>query len=254
MLDQSVFEKFDLLPMSYSKLNSFSNYPCQFIINKLYKVDTGTNPAMRAGQVVEELLYDSLMRKDVYMDKVLLHFEEDFCDFYDQEKVSKYLEYIPKMYKQCDSFLKQLGNYQLLSYQEEISTSILGINFIGYTDFLFDLDDELWLYDLKTKARMSKPSNSEYLQQWIYKKALEEKYQKPVHCHLDIITPTKRHCEELFFNDSHEIEIYNKIKGMASLLQKCNTPEDVALLYQPNLDSWEWNAQNIPARKQIWGI
>ena len=254
MLDQSVFEKFDLLPMSYSKLNSFSNYPCQFIINKLYKVDTGTNPAMRAGQVVEELLYDSLMRKDVYMDKVLLHFEEDFCDFYDQEKVSKYLEYIPKMYKQCDSFLKQLGNYQLLSYQEEISTSILGINFIGYTDFLFDLGDELWLYDLKTKARMSKPSNSEYLQQWIYKKALEEKYQKPVHCHLDIITPTKRHCEELFFNDSHEIEIYNKIKGMASLLQKCNTPEDVALLYQPNLDSWEWNAQNIPARKQIWGI
>ena len=254
MLDQSVFEKFDLLPMSYSKLNSFSNYPCQFIINKLYKVDTGTNPAMRAGQVVEELLYDSLMRKDVYMDKVLLHFEEDFCDFYDQEKVSKYLEYIPKMYKQCDSFLKQLGNYQLLSYQEEISTSILGINFIGYTDFLFDLGDELWLYDLKTKARMSKPSNSEYLQQWIYKKALEEKYQKPVHCHLDIITPTKRHCEELFFNDSHEIEIYNKIKGMASLLQKCNTPEDVALLYQPNLDSWEWNEQNIPARKQIWGI
>lgn len=254
MLDQSVFEKFDLLPMSYSKLNSFSNYPCQFIINKLYKVDTGTNPAMRAGQVVEELLYDSLTRKDVYMDKVLLHFEEDFCDFYDQEKVTKYLEYIPKMYKQCDSFLKQLGNYQLLSYQEEISTSILGINFIGYTDFLFDLGDELWLYDLKTKARMSKPSNSEYLQQWIYKKALEEKYQKPVHCHLDIITPTKRHCEELFFNDSHEIEIYNKIKGMASLLQKCNTPEDVALLYQPNLDSWEWNAQNIPARKQIWGI
>lgn len=254
MLDQSVFEKFDLLPMSYSKLNSFSNYPCQFIINKLYKVDTGTNPAMRAGQVVEELLYDSLMRKDIYMDKVLLHFEEDFCDYHDQEKVSKYLEYIPKMYKQCNSFLKQLGNYQLLSYQEEISTSILGINFIGYTDFLFDLGDELWLYDLKTKARMSKPSNSEYLQQWIYKKALEEKYQKPVHCHLDIITPTKRHCEELFFNDSHEIEIYNKIKGMASLLQKCNTPEDVALLYQPNLDSWEWNAQNIPARKQIWGI
>ena len=254
MLDKSVFEKFDLLPMSYSKLNSFSNYPCQFIINKIYKVDTGTNPAMRAGQVVEELLYDSLMRKDVYMDKVLLHFEEDFCNYHDQEKVGKYLEYIPKMYKNCDNFLKQLGNYQLLSYQEEISTSILGINFIGYTDFLFDLDDELWLYDLKTKARMSKPSNSEYLQQWIYKKALEEKYQKPVHCHLDIVTPTKRHCEELFFNDNHEIEIYNKIKGMASLLQKCNTPEDVALLYQPNLDSWEWNEQNIPARKEIWGI
>ena len=27
MLDKSVFEKFDLLPMSYSKLNSFHNFP-----------------------------------------------------------------------------------------------------------------------------------------------------------------------------------------------------------------------------------
>jgi len=188
------------------------------------------------------------------MDKTLLHFEEDFCDYHDQAQVGKYLEYIPKMYRQCDNFLKQLGNYQFHSYQEQIETDILGINFIGYTDFIFDLGDELWLYDLKTKARMVKPSNSEYLQQWIYKKALQEKYQKPVHCHLDIVTPTKRHCEELFFNDTHEIEINNKIKGMASMLQKCNSPEDIALLYQPNLDSWEWNAQNIPARKQIWGI
>ena len=55
-------------------------------------------------------------------------------------------------------------------------------------------------------------------------------------------------------NDDELNEFYNKIKGMASMLQKCNTIEEVALLYQPNLDSWEWNKQNIPARKQIWGI
>ena len=110
MLDKSVFEKFELLPMSYSKLNSFHNYPCQFIINKIHKLDTGTNPAMRAGQVVEELLHDALIRKDIYMDKTLLHFEEDFCDYHDQAQVGKYLEYIPKMYRQCDNFLKQLGN------------------------------------------------------------------------------------------------------------------------------------------------
>lgn len=253
MLDKSVFEKFDLLPMSYSKLNSFSNYPCQFIINKIYKVDTGTNPPMRAGQVVEQLVHDALLRKDIYMDKTLLHFEEDFCAYHDQAQVQKYLEYIPKMYKQCDQFIKQLGNYQLLSYQEMIETDLLGINFIGYTDFLFDLGDELWLYDLKTKARMS-ISHNEYLQQWIYKKALEEKYQKPVHCHLDIVTPTKRHCEELEFSEDIDVEVYNKVKGMYAMLEKCDTPEDIALLYQPNLDSWEWNEQNIPARKQIWGI
>lgn len=254
MLDSTVFEKFNLLPMSYSKLNSFHNYPCQFVINKIYKIDTGSNPAMRTGQVVEQLLQDKLTGKDANIDQELLAFEEMFADFHDSSQVARYLEYIPKMFKQCEPFLKQLGNYKLHSYQEQINTTILGIDVVGYTDFLFDLDDELWLYDLKTKARMAKPSNSEYLQQWIYKKALEEKYQKPVHCHLDIVTPTKRHCEELFFNESHEIEVHNKFKGMASLLQKCNTPEDIAMLYQPNLDSWEWNAQNIPARKEIWGI
>ena len=97
-------------------------------------------------------------------------------------------------------------------------------------------------------------NHSEYLQQWIYKKALEEKYKKPVHTKLYIVTPTKHHSEELVFNDAIEIEVHNKLKGMASMLQKCNTPEDVALLYQPNMDSWEWNEQNIPARREIWGI
>lgn len=260
MLDKSVFEKFDLLPMSYSKLNSFSNYPCQFIINKLYKVDTGSNPAMRVGHHVEEMLHLKLKKDELVDDEELLieiykrKLKEEFEDYYDQENLKKYISYIPKMYKNCEQLFVQLGNYPLLSYQEQIETNILGVPFIGYTDFIFDLDDELWVYDLKTKARMTKPSNSEYLQQWLYKKALEEKYKKPVHTHLFIVTPTKYHSEELEFNDDNEVEIYNKIKGMASMLQKCNTIEEVALLYQPNLDSWEWNIQNIPARKQIWGI
>ena len=254
------FEKFDLLPMSYSKLNSFSNYPCQFIINKLYKVDTGTNPAMRVGHHVEEMLHLKLKKDQICEDEELFvqiyknKLKKEFEDYHDQENVKKYIGYIPKMYAQCDQFIKQLGNYPLMSFQEEIETEILGIPFYGYTDFIFDLDDELWVYDLKTKARMTKPSNSEYIQQWIYKKALEERYKKPVHTKLFIVTPTKNHAEELTYNEDTDVEIYNKIKGMASMLQKCNTIEEVALLYQPNLDSWEWNMQNIPARKQIWGI
>lgn len=259
MIDKSVFEKFDLLPMSYSKLNSFSNYPCQFIINKIYKVDTGSNPAMRTGQLVEEMLNEKLKGSDITQDYELFveiyknKLKKEFHDYHDQSNLKKYIGYIPKMYEQCEQLFNQLGNYPLLSYQEQIETEILGIPFIGYTDFLFDLDNELWVYDLKTKARMAM-NHSEYLQQWIYKKALEEKYQKPVHTHLYIVTPTKYHSEELTFTDDIEIEVHNKIKGMASMLQKCNNEEDIALLYQPNLDSWEWNTQNIPARKQIWGI
>mgnify|MGYP001312931038 CR=1 FL=1 len=253
MLDQSVFKKFDLLPMSYSKLNSFSNFPCQFIINKIYKQDTGINPAMRVGHLVEEMLHEKLLGKEpdqaLYQNKL----EDELFDYHDQENLNKYINYIPQFYKQCLPLFQKLGNYKLHSYQEEIKTNILGIDFIGYTDFIFDLDDCLFIYDLKTKARMA-INHSEYLQQWVYRKALQEKYKKPVHCHLYIVTPKKYHIEDIEFDDDIEIEIHNKLKGMTSLLQKCNTPEDIALLYQPNLDSWEWNVQTIPARKQIWGI
>lgn len=259
MLDQSVFEKFDLLPMSYSKLNSFSNFPCQFIINKIYKVDTGANPAMRVGHLVEEMLHLKLKKDELIEDEEFLiemykkKLKREFEDYHDQDNLKKYISYIPQFYKQCLPLFEKLGNYKLHSYQEEIKTNILGIDFIGYTDFIFDLDDCLFIYDLKTKARMA-INHSEYLQQWVYRKALQEKYNKPVHCHLYIVTPKKYHIEDIEFSDDIEIEIHNKLKGMTSMLQKCNTPEDIALLYQPNLDSWEWNVQTIPARKQIWGI
>ena len=122
MLDQKVFEKFDLLPMSFSKLNSFSNYPCQFIINKIYKVDTGTNPAMRVGHLVEEMLHEKIIGKEpdlaLYQNKL----EEELCDYHDQSRLNDYIDYIPKFYKQCLPLFDYYGNYQLQSYQEELKT------------------------------------------------------------------------------------------------------------------------------------
>ena len=64
------------------------------------------------------------------------------------------------MYKNCEQLFVQLGNYPLLSYQEQIETTILGVPFIGYTDFIFYIDDVLWVYDLNTKARLNNLSNS----------------------------------------------------------------------------------------------
>tara|TARA_R100001460_G_scaffold26146_1_gene52807 strand:+ start:20538 stop:21308 length:771 start_codon:yes stop_codon:yes gene_type:complete len=256
MLDKSVFEKFDLMPMSYSKLNSFHNFPCQFIINKIFKIHIGTNPAMFTGIIVEELLYDLLEGNDSEQNTkyALKDFQRELANYHDQDQVEKYLKLIPKYYENCRALFKRFANQPLHSYQEELSVEINGINFIGYSDFVWDLGEEgMFIFDLKTKGRMV-INHSDKLQQWVYKKALEKKYKKPVHCNLFVVTPTKHHFEELEFNNDIEIEFHNKLKGMASMLQKCNTPEDVALLYQPNLDSWEWNAQNIPARRQIWGI
>lgn len=256
-MNKDNFSKFDLLPMSYSKLNSFRSYPCQFIINKIYKMNTGTNPAMFTGIIVEELLKDLLEGNDSENNTyhALKDFQRQLADYHNQDEVAKYLKLIPKYYENCRALFNRFGNQPLHSYQEELKVDIEGIPFVGYSDFVWDLGDEgMFIFDLKTKGRMA-INHSDKLQQLIYKKALEQKYQKPVHCSLFVVTPTKHHFEEIEFTDEHEIEIKNILKGMDRVLQLCNSEKDWAYIYQPNVDDFIWNNPKlVEARKQIWGI
>jgi len=256
-MNKDNFSKFDLLPMSYSKLNSWKSYQTQFIINKIYKMKTGTNPAMFTGVIVEELLKDLLEGNESENNTyhALKDFQRELADYHDQDEVAKYLKLIPKYYENCRALFNRFGNQPLHSYQEELTVEIEGIPFVGYSDFVWDLGDEgMFMFDLKTKGRMAL-NHSDKLQQLIYKKALEEKYQKPVHCNLFVVTPTKHHFEEITFTDEHEIEIKNILKGMDRVLQLCNTPKDWAYIYQPNVDDFFWkNPKLVEARKQIWGI
>lgn len=248
------FEKWGMERMSYSRLNSFKNYPCQFIINKIYGIDTGTNPAMLCGHFVEAILFDYMKGEERPLKTHLDEFAERLADFHDQEQVVKYLELIPQFFSQCKPLFEKMGNYKLQSYQEELHTEILGIPFIGYSDFVFDMGDELFVYDLKTKGRLS-INHSDKLQQWIYKKALEEKYNKKVTCHLFIVTPKKHHFEEIVFEDAHEIEIHNILKGMNKAFELCNDKKDFAYLYQPDTSSFIWNSPDmVKARKEIWFV
>ena len=164
------FEKWGMERMSYSRMSSFKNYPSQFVINRIYGYDTGSSPAMNTGNVVEQMLYDYMQGNDPNLTSILEEFAEKFADYHKQEDVVKYLELIPKFYKNCEALFNKMGNYKLHSYQEELHTKILGINFLGYSDFVYDIGDELFVYDLKTKGRLS-INHSDKLQQWIYKKA-----------------------------------------------------------------------------------
>ena len=256
-MKREVFEKWDLLPLSHSKLSSFKHFPCQFIINKIYKLDTGDNPSMSAGRNVEKALYRYIVEgaksKQDIISECIDQFVADMQPYeYDTNIIKKFCEdTIPKWITQAWSLTNK--NYKLHSYQEKIETEILGIPFIGYTDFVFDLEDEMLIYDLKIKKQM-RHSNSEVLQQLIYKKALEEKYNKPVSCYIFSCTPSKNEVREVQEEKNHWIEIHNNIKGLYTVLSKCNTPEELALMYQPVTDSWEWNDHNTQARKEIWGI
>ena len=258
-MDKKNFEKWGMERMSYSRLNSFKNYPCQFIINKIYGIDTGTNPAMLTGNIVEEMLHNFMKGEELPLKTHLDEFSEALKDYHDKEQVVKYLELIPQFFSQCKPLFEKMGNYKLHSYQEEIHTEILGISFIGYTDFIFsvvndDGEEELLVYDLKTKGRMA-INHSDKLQQLIYAKALKEKHNKNVICNLFIVTPKKHHFEEIVFEDAHEIEIHNILKGMNKAFELCNDKKDFAYLYQPNKDDFIWNSpQMIKARKEIWGV
>lgn len=255
MLDKSNFEKWDLLPMSPSKLNGYRNYICQFIIEKIYKRLGTASPAAYAGNTVEPMLMDYLEGKEVNHKEYISNFKKETLDYPIREDVEKYVGLIPKMFEQAKAFKEIVQDKELHSYQEELFTSVLDIPFRGFSDFVFrDKTGKLFMYDLKTKGRMS-INHYDKLQQWFYRKALQETYNVDVECFLFIVTPSKSHLEPIEFTEEFEIEINNGLKSMNRVLELCNEPKDFAFLYQPNLDDFIWRSKHLYlARKDIWGV
>jgi hypothetical protein len=250
------FKKWDLLPMSPSKLNGYRNFVCQFIIEKIYKrLGTSSPPAM-AGNTVEPMLMDYLNGKEVNQDEYLTNFKKETLDYPNRDDVEKYLDLIPKMFEQAKAFKEIVADKELHSYQEELFTEVMGVPFRGFSDFIYreKSSGKLFMYDLKTKGRMS-INHYDKLQQWFYRKALQETYNVEVECFLFIVTPAKSHLEPIEFTEEYEIEINNGLKSMNKVLELCNTPKDFAYIYQPKMDDFIWRSKHLyKARKEIWGI
>lgn len=249
------FEKWDLLPMSPSKLRGFTTYTGQFIVEKIYKRLGASSPPAIAGNTVEPMLMDYLEGKEVDLDKYLNNFKIDTLDHPIREDVEKYLGLIPKMFEQSKAFKDVVADKELHSYQEELFTEVLSIPFRGFSDFIYrNQQGKLFMYDLKTKGRMA-INHYDKLQQWFYRKALQETYNVEVECHLFIVTPTKSHLEPIEFQDEYEIEINNGLKSLNKVLELCDEPKDFAYLYQPNVDDFFWRTKHLAeARRDIWGI
>lgn len=248
------FEKWDLLPMSPSKLRGFTTYTGQFIVEKIYKRLGTSSPPAIAGNTVEPMLQDYLQGKEVNTDEYLTKFKTETLDFPKREDVDKYVDLIPKMFEQSKAFKEIVADKEQHSYQEELFTEVMGIPFRGFSDFIYKKDNKLFMYDLKTKGRMSVNHNDK-LQQWFYRKALQETYNVEVECFLFIVTPAKSHLEPIDFIDEYEIEINNGLKSLNKVLELCNEPKDFAYLYQPNVDDFFWRSPHLyKARKDIWGI
>ena len=248
------FEKWDLLPMSPSKLRGFTTYVGQFIVEKIYKRLGTSSPPALAGNTVEPMLQDYLLGKEVNVDEYLTKFKTETLDFPIRDDVVKYVDLIPKMFEQSKAFKEIVADKEQHSYQEELFTDVMGIPFRGFSDFIYKKDNKLYMYDLKTKGRMA-INHYDKLQQWFYRKALQETYNVEVECFLFIVTPAKSHLEPIDFIDEYEIEINNGLKSLNKVLELCNEPKDFAYLYQPNVDDFFWRSPHLyQARKDIWGI
>ena len=248
------FEKWDLLPMSPSKLRGFTTYVGQFIVEKIYKRLGTSSPPALAGNTVEPMLQDYLLGKEVNVDEYLTKFKTETLDFPIRDDVVKYVDLIPKMFEQSKAFKEIVADKEQHSYQEELFTDVMGIPFRGFSDFIYKKDNKLFMYDLKTKGRMA-INHYDKLQQWFYRKALQETYNVEVECFLFIVTPAKSHLEPIDFIDEYEIEINNGLKSLNKVLELCNEPKDFAYLYQPNVDDFFWRSPHLyQARKDIWGI
>ena len=248
------FEKWDLLPMSPSKLRGFTTYVGQFIVEKIYKRLGTSSPPALAGNTVEPMLQDYLLGKEVNINEYLTKFKTETLDFPIRDDVVKYVDLIPKMFEQSKAFKEIVADKEQHSYQEELFTEVIGIPFRGFSDFIYKKDNKLFMYDLKTKGRMA-INHYDKLQQWFYRKALQETYNVEVECFLFIVTPAKSHLEPIDFIDEYEIEINNGLKSLNKVLELCNEPKDFAYLYQPNVDDFFWRSPHLyQARKDIWGI
>ena len=248
------FEKWDLLPMSPSKLRGFTTYVGQFIVEKIYKRLGTSSPPALAGNTVEPMLQDYLLGKEVNINEYLTKFKTETLDFPIRDDVVKYVDLIPKMFEQSKAFKEIVADKEQHSYQEELFTEVMGIPFRGFSDFIYKKDNKLFMYDLKTKGRMA-INHYDKLQQWFYRKALQQTYNVEVECFLFIVTPAKSHLEPIDFIDEYEIEINNGLKSLNKVLELCNEPKDFAYLYQPNVDDFFWRSPHLyQARKDIWGI
>jgi hypothetical protein len=237
-----------------SKLRGFTTYTGQFIVEKIYKRLGTSSPPALAGNTVEPMLQDYLLGKEVNINEYLTKFKTETLDFPIRDDVVKYVDLIPKMFEQSKAFKEIVADKEQHSYQEELFTEVMGIPFRGFSDFIYKKDNKLFMYDLKTKGRMA-INHYDKLQQWFYRKALQETYNVEVECFLFIVTPAKSHLEPIDFIDEYEIEINNGLKSLNKVLELCNEPKDFAYLYQPNVDDFFWRSPHLyQARKDIWGI
>jgi hypothetical protein len=274
MIDKKIFEKFNLLPFSPSRLNSFKNFPCGFVLRYIYEYDFPANEKMIRGSAIEHGIHYYLsnqqeeaelvnnINQSLYEEakRTMFNYYDDGTKFVlDQDKAEKERSMLEPSFNialNClldDNITFKSSEY--ITSQMEVTTEILGVPFRGYVDFVFESEQLVTVIDLKSKSRLQK-NRSDILQQAIYKKALREKYKdKAVDVSMLMVTPKKYEIVDILNTEKEMKEIEMSLISLANMMKICKTKDNVASLITPNLDDWYWSDKDkVLAREEIWGI
>jgi len=250
------FERFNLLPLSFSRLNKFVTDKAGFYISYIHGFK-GSSCAMERGTWSEHgvlKIFEGLSEEDAIKD-ALYYFDKAVEEkkLEDDPKRSTEKTNIPLYIK---GFWKELKQFELEDFQEEQKSEILGVPIIGYTDFglLTPIESTYFKVDLKSSGRMpSTLTNSVSLQQSYYTSTsnVENKVL------YSVVSRGKNTVK--WFNlentATYQRVFRDMIISMHSFLSKCEDKEEMKKLIVPDLDNWIWNydPKVTKIRKEIWG-
>ncbi len=253
------FEKFDLLPLSFSHLNEFAFYRERWALKRIFGYDFPTSASGIRGQCVESginMFLNGISLEEA-TEKMLAEYDTNCSRINDPKTEDERNNLVPLLERGTKEFQFYAYRWTLLNYQKKVELEIDTIPFVGYTDFHFEDKNtkEDFYIDLKTsKSLPQRISISHAMQQSIYQKATNAKqilwYLK---------NPTKtldaQYIAMTLDDYSQPYNICKHIlKVMGNYLKNVNTPDEVRNTLVPNPDNWIWKEPTVfQARKEVWG-
>ena len=253
------FEKFDLLPLSFSHLNEFAFYRERWALKRIFGYEFPTSASGIRGQCVESgvnMFLNGIPLEEA-TEKMLAEYDTNCSRINDPKVDDERNNLVPLLHLGTKEFQKYAYSWNLLTYQKKVELEIDTIPFVGYTDFHFEdkKTKEDFYIDLKTsKSLPQRVSISHAMQQSIYKHATNATQ------HLWYLkNPTKTKDAEFI---AMSLDDYGEpmrickhiLKVMGNFLKTVDTPDDVKDSLVPNPDNWIWKEPTVlQARKDVWG-
>ena len=134
------FEKFDLLPLSFSHLNEFAFYRERWALRRIFGYEFPTSASAVRGQSVESginMFLNGIPLEEA-TEKMVAEYDANCSRINDPKTEDERNNLVPLLNLGTKEFQKYAYTWNLLTYQKKVEIEINTIPFVGYTDFHFE--------------------------------------------------------------------------------------------------------------------